>query len=329
MASICVRVGGTALVNNPSIYNEVGSAGVLVASSALVARLYSDNGSAGALLAGSGIDRRILSDIGSAGILLAGSGSNNRISSLTGSAGVQLGGTNTAPIYTYYKGVGGVMEGVLAAGTATNSIGGGVTVVDYTTAGSFTFNVPAGVSVITVEGLGGGGNGGGTGLGAASGGSGGDYSKVVSYSVTPSGTLAVVVGGANQDSYVGTGSLFNAMGGSTPGLIGGNNPSIGDVVHAGGVQGNGSGKGNVGGASGGTCGGLSAAGNAGNANSGTTGGAAPTAIVSLGGTFTAGKGGTYNTVSADNGQRGCGGGGKYTGGSNGAGGVGMIRITYS
>lgn len=212
-------------------------------------------------------------------------------------------------------------------GLADTSSSGGQTVVDYTTAGFYTFNVPAGVSSVMVECLGGGGSGGGTSF-AASGGGGGDYAKKNSYTVTPSGTLAVTVGGAGGDSYVGDASICGAAGGQTPGLVGFPITTVGDVTHTGGAGGSGSGKGSVGGGSGGTCAGLSANGNAGNPNSGATGGAAPTAIVSLGGTFTGGKGGTYNTVSPDNGQRGCGGGGKYTGGTNGTGGDGMVRITY-
>ncbi|MEO6302968.1 MAG: hypothetical protein ABIP51_07330, partial [Bacteroidia bacterium] len=60
----------------------------------------------------------------------------------------------------------------------------------YTVPGNYTYTVPASITSITVEVVGGGGNGGGNGTG---GGGGGGYSKGV-LSVTPGATLAVKVG---------------------------------------------------------------------------------------------------------------------------------------
>jgi hypothetical protein len=82
----------------------------------------------------------------------------------------------------------------------------------YTTAGSYVFTVPSGVSSLTLEVIGAGGKGISNGGG---GGGGGGYASGV-YSVTPGATLSVKVGAPNVNPTAGTSSvqgLLSATGG--------------------------------------------------------------------------------------------------------------------
>lgn len=94
----------------------------------------------------------------------------------------------------------------------------------YTTPGIYTFTVPASVTSITVEVVGGGGQGGGNGTG---GGGGGGYAMGV-YNVTPSSTLAVKVGSGGSGAAAGTTSvtgLISATGGANGVSV--SNPNVG------------------------------------------------------------------------------------------------------
>lgn len=83
----------------------------------------------------------------------------------------------------------------------------------FTTAGAFTFNVPAGVALVyvTLVAGGGGGQGGGGDVTAGLGGGCGEYGLRVPYAVTPSGTVSGSVGAA------GAGRVGKLTGGSDGG----------------------------------------------------------------------------------------------------------------
>lgn len=84
--------------------------------------------------------------------------------------------------------------------------GASVVQVAYTTPGTFTWTVPAGVSVVDVTCTGAGGSGGGGAIGGARGGGGGGAGATVRMRipVTPGGTLNVVVPGAAAGVAAGT-----------------------------------------------------------------------------------------------------------------------------
>lgn len=140
----------------------------------------------------------------------------------------------------------------------------------YTVPGLYTFTVPASVTSVTIEVVGGGGSGGGNGGG---GGGGGGYAKG-SYNVIPGATLAVQVG-AGGSSSAGTSSvsgLISATGGANGVSV--SNPNIG----GGGAGGTGTG-GNIANYTGGNGGGGywtyfggGGAGAAGSVSNGTNGG---------------------------------------------------------
>lgn len=113
-----------------------------------------------------------------------------------------------------------------------NNVGGGF--MEYETPGSYTFTVPAGVTIISVTACGGGGGGGNYNYDSGSykaGGGGGGGAAVVGrkFVVTPGQALAITVGaggtvGANGgDTTIGT--LLTLGGGKAP--LSGNNPWFG------------------------------------------------------------------------------------------------------
>jgi len=112
------------------------------------------------------------------------------------------------------------------AALISSSIFSQVSPATYTTAGNYTFTVPAGIGSVTIEVVGAGGSGGGNGTG---GGGGGGYAKGV-YTVVAGSTLAVKVGSAGAGPAVGTssvGGFISATGGANgvsvpnPGVGGG------------------------------------------------------------------------------------------------------------
>lgn len=231
----------------------------------------------------------------------------------------------------------------------------GQTVTDLTIAGAGVFNVPAGVTFLKVEAVGGGGGGSGSyadgGITAAgSSGSGGEYAREDHYVVTPLAALNYVVGAAGAG---GTG----VVGGSSVGTVGGDGgdtsfDGTGVVAHKGhgGFGGfpiaGGSGSTNSIHFNGGAnalgpfgqagCGG---AGSGGSSSNGHPGNPAPSDNVqgagatAVNGGGAGGQGGDTNLNGSPGLQPGGGGGGAgalrpATVRNGGAGGIGRIRLTY-
>jgi len=172
----------------------------------------------------------------------------------------------------------------------------------YTTAGTYSWVAPAGVTSVSVVAVGGGG------AGYGKGGGGGELRYKNNITVVPGNTYAVVVGaGGTADSIVNGGvSTFNSTtvvaygGGSSGGCTGFGNPGGSGGTGDGGGNGGASGSSSGGYAGGGGAGGYSGAGGAG-ANDG-------------GGTASAGSGGG----GGGGGNNGCAGNG------GGGGGVGIL-----
>lgn len=217
--------------------------------------------------------------------------------------------------------------------------------VSYTTAGSYTWTCPAGVTSVTVQCWGGGGGGGGvatTSNSASGGGAGGSYAADV-LSVLPGTSYTLTVGaggtaGSNAGGNGGTGgtSLFNGTGvvavggpggtGSTTGVsgAGGTGTSSGNTGSTLFAGGNGA-AGTVGTIGGGGGGGAGDANPGGNASGGTAG---------TGGTTGGGNGaaGTSNAVPGAATAPGGGGGGvrrTNTNRAGGAGGAGKVTLSYT
>ncbi len=244
-------------------------------------------------------------------------------------------------------------QGTAVAGGYIYSVGGSstgnVTTTTYNTAGSTTYNVPAGVTSVTVKAWGGGGGGGGgngsTGIGGNGGG--GGYAKAV-ISVTPLEALTVEVGtgGAKgaSDTTGGNGGGYSAVkrsatylvqagggggGGGARGTTNGGNSNGGAGGGTSGVAGStptgGGGGGGAGTTSGGTAGAAGGTGAAGIAGAANAGGNAPATVTSCatatsgtggaGGTGGGGRAGTFTTTCANGGG---GGGGRFGGGGGGS-----------
>ena len=202
----------------------------------------------------------------------------------------------------------------------------------FTTPGTSSFTVPAGITSVTVEAWGGGGSGGSVstpGTPQSGGGGGGAYSKKT-ISVIPLATYTVVVGAGGTpaslidggDSYFDNTSTILAQGGkgangvinTTGGAGGAWVAANGDIGYSGGNGANGvlSSRGGGGGSSAGTA-------SIGNNGSGATGGVAPS------GGGSGGDGSPVNGSGSDSGELGGGGGGsrKGNGGANFPGGNGF------
>lgn len=215
-----------------------------------------------------------------------------------------------------------------------------------TTAGTYQWLCPAGVTAIFVECIGA-GSGGATygGNGGAAGGGGGAYAARNSVPVTPGTLYTFVVGAAGspggsgggdgtaggQSSFTGdSGTVVIAVGGSHATDSGGN-PIVGGVgglaasstgdigrVFSGGSGGNGVAAGTSGGGGGGASGNRVTTGNSGAGNTGSAGG---TGGAGANGGGSGGHGGTYNTSDAVAGSApggGGGGGGGFADGRAGA-----------
>lgn len=206
----------------------------------------------------------------------------------------------------------------------------------FTTAGTFNWTAPAGVTSVTIECWGAGGGGGDDGSSSNNGGGGGGggaYSKVNSYTVTPENSYSYTVGtqgsanggngGAssfNTSTCVAAGGTGGTAGNTGTGGAGGTtSASEGDIVYAGGTGANGGSTGGGGGGSAGT-------GGNGNNGSGQTGATAVT------GGGPGGNGASQSSGSAPATGPGGGGGGAdywYTNVSGGAGYAGQVKITYT
>lgn len=217
----------------------------------------------------------------------------------------------------------------------------------FTTAGTSTYTIPAGVRKVSIEAWGAGGGGGGDadwlGTGAGGGG-GGAYAKINSFTVTPLNSYTYTVGAAGSagssssgDGGNGGNSTFNtntcvAQGGR--GGIGGNDgtggaggttaSSTGDIKYAGGAGFQGYTSPNTRGGGGG---GSAGTGGQGNSATSVTGASAVT------GGGPGGNGGDNSAGSAPaSGPGGGGGGGENSGTSGRAGGAGyagQVRISWT
>jgi hypothetical protein len=180
--------------------------------------------------------------------------------------------------------------------------------VAYTTAGSYSWTVPAGVTSVCVVCVGGGGGGGYTGDGAGGGGGGGlGYKNNIS--VTPGASIPLVVGaagasaGSGGTSYFSSPSIVQGIGGSA-----GTSTGNGAGGAGGGYVGDGGGNGGAGGQ------GYGGDGVDANAEGGGGGGAG-------GYSGSGGQGASYH-AGLPGGAAGSGGGGGGGGGSDGGGGGG-------
>ncbi len=222
----------------------------------------------------------------------------------------------------------------------------------YTTAGTYTWTCPAGVTLVQVECWGGGGAGGGahrnTSNAYGSGGGGGAYAKST-IAVVPGNGYTVIVGGGGQhttatisanaqaasggNSSFGSGSTVMAVGGGggydayngaegTAGSGGASGSSTGTTTYSGGNGYKGSSP--YGG------GGGSSAGSSGNGNNAASGGNGATAPTGGG---AGGNGGNSSAKGGSNGGApGGGGGGAYSSGaqqSGGNGADGQVILTYT
>ncbi len=222
---------------------------------------------------------------------------------------------------------------------------GAVNNVSYTSAGTYSYTVPAGVTSITISAWGGGGGGGGGGSASIGGAGGGGGYAQNTIGVTPGETLDIYVGsgggagntdwwsagqgggggghsevsrsgsnliiaaggggGGGGDNSSTTSGGGGGGGGSTTGITGGSSAAAGGG--SGGTQFTG-GAGGSGGISSGSSGGLESSGSGANGNTATVGGA------NNGGAADGGPGGTYASYYAGGG----GGGGGFFGGGGGS-----------
>lgn len=219
----------------------------------------------------------------------------------------------------------------------------------YTTAGTYTWVAPAGVTNISIVAVGAGGSANGgrnTSSGAWNpGGEGGNLRYVNGLSVTPGNSYTVVVGAANQDWTAASGSSSFATGatknllarggatwGSGPVLYTNTDTEVGTLGGVGGTYGNNYGQSGLGGAGGGGAGGYSGNGGkggdgdtSGSSTAGSGGGGGGGGSSAFGFTQGAGGGGVGILGQGSNGgagsSPGSGGGGGGSGGSDGQGGA--------
>ncbi len=239
----------------------------------------------------------------------------------------------------------------LVVGLATcapDSLWAATQTTTYSTPGTFTFTVPAGVYLLDLEvwGAGGGGRPSGATNGSGGGG-GGAYGKKNNYAVVPNQAVAIVVraggasglaggstGGAGANTTIDSTVLVGRPGASstagTPGSAGGATDASGDVKFAGAAGGaGGTVAGSRSGAGGGSAAGTSAAGNAGTAGTTPTGGAGGVAVTDGGAGGAGADNGTAVAGTAGSSPGGGGGGGAGAGAAlGGRGGDGQVRITW-
>jgi hypothetical protein len=230
-----------------------------------------------------------------------------------------------------------------------NSVTNSNNATTYSTAGSSTYKVPAGVTSLTVKAWGAGGGGGQTTIAGAGGNGGGGGFAQATLSVTPGEILTYYVGtgGTRGSAYQGgagggfsglarNGTFIIQAGGGGGGASGAAGPGSGGAGGgSSGVNGSAGGDGGAGaagtssaGGNGGTAGTSGGAGVAGTANAG--GNAASMTTCAATATGTGGAGGTGGGGSGGSGVLGsCGGGGGGGGGRYGGGGGGsaLYNIT--
>ena len=161
---------------------------------------------------------------------------------LYNSTGTATGSLNDTAIRT----LAGIASGPISLGSLYGTHAHRV--ISYTTAGTYSYTVPAGVTSIDLLAAGGGGSGGGayfsfTAGGAGGGGGGGQVQNLTSVSVTPGQVLTIVVGAGGQSTagnagnvggnttIMGTGVSVTARGGAGGGLGGGAISAAGAVSY--------------------------------------------------------------------------------------------------
>jgi len=219
-----------------------------------------------------------------------------------------------------------------------------------TSTGTSSFNVPAGVTAVTLICVGAGGGGSVT-TGAEGGGGGGAYAQTndltcgdadTIYRSVPTGGAAGAAGGdcwlrlntnsapsSTTDGCLAKGGSGGAAAGSGGGAGGVTSTSVGDVKFAGGAGANGQGGGGSrAGSGGGSSAGANDTGNNGSAGSGSTAG--PGGIATASGLARGGYGGpSAGAGIAGFVPGGGGGGGGNSGGNSGAGGIGRARMVMT
>jgi hypothetical protein len=225
--------------------------------------------------------------------------------------------------------------------TAINAIIDGLPTKDttFSSTGTSTFTVPAGITTVTLELWGGGGGGDSSaknGFSAGGGGGGGAYTKIDAYSVTSSTSYSVTVGTGGAEATAGGQSWFDnsssayAYGGSPGnnefGGVGGVVATVGDTKWAGGAGASSSGGKNDGGGGGGAAGSSAGVGNSGGPNTVATGGAGGLGANDSG---SGGDGGDDLADGVTGGVPGGGGGGAGGDANAGAGGAGQVKITWT
>ncbi|MDZ7744292.1 MAG: PA14 domain-containing protein [Candidatus Saccharibacteria bacterium] len=225
-----------------------------------------------------------------------------------------------------------------AAGTAVAGgyiyvIGGkgttGLSASSYTNPGSFDFEVPTGITEVTISTWGGGGGGGGGGSASAGGNGGGGGFARSTVSVTPSETLNVRVGGGGDGGIARTYSGDGGGGGGYSGVYRSSTPLIIGAGGAGGGGGDNSsgtagGNGGAGGGTNGIGGGNSSSAGGGGGGTPSSGGSAGTGGLndgSAGSSETGGDGADGRTGQGDDGSTGN--GGVTSGGDGGLADIGL------
>ena len=236
-----------------------------------------------------------------------------------------------------------------------SEIGWGQTQI-YSTPGTYTFTVPAGVTTVSVQCWGGGGGGGSSddGSPAGSGGGGSAYTTKTFTSLTPGTTYYINVGsggaaGTNSSTMGSTGgsswiNISNSSSGAPILAVGGGGGSESTtMVGAGGLAsactptagafsgGNGgtalsSGRNTRGGGGGGSSAGTASSGNAGTAGGTGAGGAGGTSVTGGG---SGGTGGYFSNGISGSQPGGGGGGSDNNGNLGGTGGAGQVIITWT
>jgi len=208
-------------------------------------------------------------------------------------------------------------------------------VVDFSSSGDHTFEVPAGVALLIAECWGGSGNGGNGSPDRSGGGGGGGAYVSHTIAVIPEATINLHVGGIAGDSWVVDNTTVLAKGGATAadnasGQGGQASASIGTTKFSGGNGGTGEVTDFMqpaGGGGGGSSASPSGNGNAGQNGSGGVGGSGGS--LPEGGTGGNGASDIENNGSPGTAPGGGGGGGSGLSGGLGAGAIGKVRITYT
>lgn len=188
----------------------------------------------------------------------------------------------------------------------------------YTTPGTYTFVVPAGVTTLSAAAIGGGGGGYGGGGNAGGGGGGGAFRYVNNISVTPAQNITVTVGAAGVAGNSATNGGQSSFGSSV--VAPGGSAASGVTGGSGGTGGTGSGGD---GGNGGSAGGSYGAGSTGSGGAGGAGGRN-----NKGGGGTSGSLGNASYDQTRNGSA-SGGSGGFGGGRNGDSGGGVRFCTGS